>query len=537
MNKFTCPCSNVTLEVPENQNTNAKVYCDQIQALLNENTDGEVDTNGFKEFIKTNFDAINSSYMGTKLSRFETEVDPFDSQLKIKFPLLIGILSKDFRSEEEYTIKLNRCLVCDVATHCTFALKDSAITQSTVENEASGDTQTFKKPSVLENRAYFSDNTLSHSSIKSKNNDAKSFSILVNIKQMILNFDIDELLKSENYSSVYDIVLDDKKEAAVNLPSFYGGFTLKINEAPIFEQRIFLNQIDEKYRKKTQSNTPKEEGLRYKFENLVNRFMSADPHRTSQSTASVTNSVTGLHLANKIRYKATGAEQRKKYDESALSSSVFEMEEIDEFQEDDKFLSEQDSQDELNSQDELENKQQFQRSILKKRNSNIGETEHGVGDMQKTTAKLNFSKPNLAINRKELLSNNQYSCSLPRDIPIMMTNRLGSTKTSHKEYDNNENYYNPVREQQKHHSQLISNSYKPPNSAYMNYEFNDEVEGDDDLFEDENEPYLDEDGTSNMGQAISSLASSIVIKDGRELFGGVPSRRVPINSISKSCYE
>lgn len=119
----------------------------------------------------------------------------------------------------------------------------------------------------------------------------------------------------------------------------------------------------------------------------------------------------------------------------------------------------------------------------------------------------------------------------------MMTNRLGSTKTSHKEYDNNENYYNPVREQQKHHSQLISNSYKPPNSAYMNYEFNDEVEGDDDLFEDENEPYLDEDGTSNMGQAISSLASSIVIKDGRELFGGVPSRRVPINSISKSCYE
>lgn len=83
MNKFTCPCSNVTLEVPENQNTNAKVYCDQIQALLNENTDGEVDTNGFKEFIKTNFDAINSSYMGTKLSRFETEVDPFDSQLKI----------------------------------------------------------------------------------------------------------------------------------------------------------------------------------------------------------------------------------------------------------------------------------------------------------------------------------------------------------------------------------------------------------------------------------------------------------------------
>lgn len=131
--------------------------------------------------------------------------------------------------------------------------------------------------------------------------------------------------------------------------------------------------------------------------------MSADPHRTSQSTASVTNSVTGLHLANKIRYKATGAEQRKKYDESALSSSVFEMEEIDEFQEDDKFLSEQDSQDELNSQDELENKQQFQRSILKKRNSNIGETEHGVGDMQKTTAKLNFSKPNLAINRKEFI--------------------------------------------------------------------------------------------------------------------------------------
>jgi len=42
-------------------------------------------------------------------------------------------------------------------------------------------------------------------------------------------------------------------------------------------------------------------------------------------------------------------------------------------------------------------------------------------------------------------------------------------------------------------------------------------------------------GEANYEKAIAELASSIVQKDGTELFGDRPSRRIPINSISKSC--
>jgi len=132
-----------------------------------------------------------------------------------------------------------------------------------------------------------------------------------------------------------------------------------------------------------------------------------------------------------------------------------------------------------------------------------------------------------------------------------MTNRQSSikeTKSTHRQqqnfFDNSENYYNPVKEQKKHINQLLSNSYKHPNSNFLPPTFSSDQKDEvfDELFLDDNdeeddEPFLDDDSTTNMGQAISSLASSIVVKDGRELFGGVPSRRVPINSISKSCYE
>ncbi len=136
---------------------------------------------------------------------------------------------------------------------------------------------------------------------------------------------------------------------------------------------------------------------------------------------------------------------------------------------------------------------------------------------------------------------NQYSCSLPRDIPVMSA-RQTLAKTYHKDYEitNNENYFNPDKEQQRSQTQLVTNSYKQVNT-YLSYNFSTSND-DDDIFEGDQHTNHDQNfdidqDTSNMGQAISSLASSIVIKDGRELFGGVPSRRVPINSISKSCYE
>lgn len=128
-----------------------------------------------------------------------------------------------------------------------------------------------------------------------------------------------------------------------------------------------------------------------------------------------------------------------------------------------------------------------------------------------------------------------------------MTVRQSMAKTYHKDHDsiNNENYFNQSKEQQHTNpAQMVSGSYKQqPMSAFQNYNFSasnddDDIFGDDDAAGNQQEDFdIDEEDNRNMGEAISTLASSIVVKDGRELFGGVPSRRVPINSISKSCYE
>ena len=115
----------------------------------------------------------------------------------------------------------------------------------------------------------------------------------------------------------------------------------------------------------------------------------------------------------------------------------------------------------------------------------------------------------------------KYSCSLPREIPaLLLINRNNIAKKDHqKNAVNDENRIADVDDDTFENEFLQNN-----NDDY-----------DDDVYE-EADAEDDNLANKNMGQAISDLASSIVEKDGRELFGGVPSRRVPINSISQSFF-
>lgn len=526
MSRYMCPCSNVTAEMV-NADQSGVDHINQLKKAFE--GDEEKELGVLSELLNSEFLSGNVR-LETREYKSKLDANFFDSHLKFKYPLLIGSLNRHIKTND-INIILNKCLVCDVYTHCAFVQKQSI--DETVNNT--------DKKSVLQNRHFSDKTTSSHSPINHKNADVDykfCFSILANNKHMIIDPNADELKKKDNYSSVYDLMLDNQKAKIVNSKNF-DDLILKLNEVPIFEQRRFLNQINEKYQL-SQNKSAREEAFKKIVDNLVNVLLNKESENSnkaqsdsnnknsqifSQTNMSNQNSNTGAQLTNKIQYQSNEPKKyRKKYDENALSSSVFEMEEIDELDDDrdEKFLNDQDSQDD----DEPEN-QKFQKSILKKRNSNIGEFEAAT-DTLKTGAKMNFNRPD------SLNSSMKYSCSVPRDIPIMH-HRQNLAKTLH--YVNNENYYNPNKEQQSL-SQSITGSYK---QSLTNYDFSKSNDEDnDDLFVDDNNEEnfdLEDDDTNNMGRAISTLASSIVIKDGRELFGGVPSRRVPINSISKSCYE
>ena len=139
-----------------------------------------------------------------------------------------------------------------------------------------------------------------------------------------------------------------------------------------------------------------------------------------------------------------------------------------------------DSENDNEEDDELSEKQ-----ILQKRssNQNLNDPIH-----IKNTNYTNIHKINKNNNN---YNNSKYSCSLPRDI---ISNRL-------------------IR---------ASENDQPDISQ----------ENEDSRFDSDDEY----EKCGDMRLAISNLASSIVAKDGRELFGGVPSRRIPINSISQSYF-
>ena len=202
-------------------------------------------------------------------------------------------------------------------------------------------------------------------------------------------------------------------------------------------------------------------------------------------------------------------------------------------------------------------------SILKKRNSNVGKL--GDSPSANAAAAAAMAEPitrQISIGKKTksgILA--KYSFSLPRDIPFMGGGGGGHRLTTlpinkipqvDGESDEEENDHSnqsartvrkPMIAGEKENTVAATGhedlSFMINDSVNMNDSDGDEDNDDDD--DDDDDLFRTDKHTGeelqNMGQAISNLASSIVQKDGRELFGGVPSRRIPINSISKSCFD
>ena len=133
----------------------------------------------------------------------------------------------------------------------------------------------------------------------------------------------------------------------------------------------------------------------------------------------------------------------------------------------------------------------------------------------------------------------KYSCSLPREIPALMHNHFNRNHSRNALITDNNNLNN-VNDENKIDEDLFESNYLQGKNENVDDEEDNSDDNEDDDDDDDDvygeEKRSDEIKTKNMGQAISDLASSIVEKDGRELFGGVPSRRVPINSISQSFF-
>ena len=310
----------------------------------------------------------------------------------------------------------------------------------------------------------------------------------------------------------------------------------------LIEQENFLNQIQEifKSRFKNSSNgdepsqndkssnnheEKKEEEFKQKFQFLVNKLIKEETsHTFSKKDISKDDESNLNHPKSKSKEKRT----RNKYDSaSMLSSSVFELDE-DKDESGKYYLSDEDSSsNEDNDSDTLNNMSTGSsqlKHVLTKRSSNIGG--------ETFTRQSSFNKTN-----KISTDFSKYSCSLPRDIPIMNNRHMAinkkiDAKQQQREELNNDNNF----KENKSHS-VMMNSYRNESSLLKRIPSNDLIDSE------ENDPFdtkFDDDSEEapeNMGRAISTLASSIVLKDGRELFGGVPSRRVPINSISKSCFD
>ena len=268
------------------------------------------------------------------------------------------------------------------------------------------------------------------------------------------------------------------------------------NTTPSSSSLLLNAQIDDQLQSSAASLTPdellKERQFKSHLENLVNHKSQHNSNTTVTTLAS----------------KSLSMPMQRHFDQSELDSDVFGFDEDNHNATTnrsnyDRPLTSDDEDEEDNEEiDEQQQKinNQIRSNILKNRNENITGAET---TMQMVDQKLHSNSSSNSSSRQ------QYSCSLPRDIPFMMN--MGKSTAG----------------------ATVSSSNKMNNTLKLDE--NDEI-----IEEVTNEDSNSADGLSddkvNIGEAISNLASSIVVKDGRELFGGVPSRRIPINSISQSYF-
>jgi hypothetical protein len=143
-------------------------------------------------------------------------------------------------------------------------------------------------------------------------------------------------------------------------------------------------------------------------------------------------------------------------------------------------------------------------------------------------------------NAKTTLGNTRnYSCSLPRNIPNyrMRSYQTGNMSFSKSSEDDDLDEYSSNKKDLKKNK--ANKRQKQQSSLSTNQAFDellDEIESGDEETKANKPVNMDNVDENDIGKAISHLASSIVAKDGRELFGGLPNRRVPITSISQSYF-
>lgn len=163
-------------------------------------------------------------------------------------------------------------------------------------------------------------------------------------------------------------------------------------------KKVFVNRIEEMFNKKQKEITgTTEETYKLQLLDLVSSLLK-------------NNNTTKSSDVRQINQKR----RVKRYDnENILSSSVFEMED-DEQNSIEHFLSDEcisNEEDTTTGFEDAKTLVHLKKNVLKKRNSNIEDdcTPDNLGNMLITRK----------INKDQLNNNNKYSCSLPRDIPVM----------------------------------------------------------------------------------------------------------------------
>lgn len=469
MSFYNCPCLNVSISYNGQQ--------DKKDDLLD-----QFDANNSKSDLKDLF-ITSKIYTTSSTDKLQEWLDSF---LKIKYPQLIGTQEQITQSPTQTQthakqVTYNKCLVCNVYTHCLIINGDSS------ESASTSATENFCILNELE---------------------------LINEPPLSLS----ELIQKYNqFSAIYNIILPDQLQESPILSNL-DELKVKLKTNSQQEQTSFLKQIQllfDEFMSMNKNNLSKslldkEINLKKTFEYLINVLLDNGTSldlKTPQESAITTQ----LQVQKKERPTTTKkfkkSKSAKKLDannnnnKSVMMNDIFDLEFEDssglksgDYQDNESIGDE--SQDEDDDDDDEDNEEEDNASgiaenVLKKRNSNVENIDRQFGSSNASMIKNNNKMLNNATYGK-------YSCSLPREIPAMV-----------------------------HHNQHHPNTHKVIHNE------NDFDDADDDLFQEESD---EEQETNNMAKNISDLASSIVEKDGRELFGGVPSRRVPIHSISQSFF-
>lgn len=329
--------------------------------------------------------------------------------------------------------------------------------------------------------------------------------------------DIDALRNNQNYSTIFKVILN-----SIALSSL-----VYLNKelrplASYMELKEFSNFIELQLAQMLPQS--EEEKLKY-FNRLVLKLMHAVNENTSQeslesgfiednnSNSSINSqqlnqssqASTGDNKLLTFRYRTWSENSRNSLsvDKTKLQKPIETGDNLFTFE--DAFNEDDNSVQPFNEDIDLDMDENFELESDKP----VREKPPNV-DVQVSQYQMNTS------NHKRNDNAFKYSCSVPRNIPMFSRSRENSsTAAVGKQFSYVDDYTFGANMREK------TVDYAGDVSIGDEREPNDGTDDDPD----------------NVGQAIAELASSIVHKDGRELFGDRPSRTISIRTISKNCYD